>query len=315
MIDDSRPLPAAPLPAPPADLLTGLVEILAAVLRLKAEKIDPGQTFRSLELDSLLTVEFVATVNTRYATDVKADALFDHPTPLAFARYVAGERQTPHAAPSGPPARGRQAPAPAALLWPGPAFTKQAVLDVLREELARTLCCDPWDIDTTAAFSLLGVDSILGAEFVAEVRRIYGLRERPVTLYDHTSLAALAAHIAATATATAPASASVPAPVSASVAAPAAATVPAPAAIPAPASATVPVPAPAPAPASVSASAPAFAPAFAAASAAVPAVSLPVQVPVSGTAAGAIGLAALLDAVSDHRISVDEALELLPRRA
>lgn len=54
---------------------------------------------------------------------------------------------------------------------------------MLCEELARIVCCDPLDVDTTAAFHLLGVDSILGAEFVATINRVYGLREWPVTLW------------------------------------------------------------------------------------------------------------------------------------
>lgn len=124
------------------------------------------------------------------------------------------------------------------------------MLDVLREELARILCCDPWDIDTTAAFNVLGVDSILGAEFVATVNHIYALRERAVTLYDHPNLAALAAHVTSVA----------PAGATAAAAGPAALT------------------------------------------GAVPAL-------------GVMGLDALLDAVRDDRISVDQALGLLPRRS
>ncbi|MER5886598.1 acyl carrier protein [Streptomyces sp. NPDC001941] len=198
----------------PDDALTELVAMLAGVLRLKPEKIDPEQTFRSLGLDSLLTVEFVATVNARYATAVRAAALFDHPTPLSFARHVARERGMP--SPAAPPAP----VAPATPLTPRPLHTLQSaplsqaepvppvrhrpvevpempVLDVLREELARILCCDPWDIDATAAFNLLGLDSILGSEFVAVLNRVYGLREPAVTLYDHPSLNALAAHVTA----------------------------------------------------------------------------------------------------------------------
>ncbi|MEV5878580.1 phosphopantetheine-binding protein [Streptomyces sp. NPDC052101] len=229
-----------PQPAePPADLLTELVGTLAAVLRLKAEKIDPEQTFRSLGLDSLLTVEFVATVNSRYGTAVKPDVLFDHPTPLAFARHVTRERKASGGAPVAlrrPDSR----PAPARTRAPRAATGSAAgaVLDVLREELARILCCDPWDINTAAAFPQLGVDSILGAEFVATINEIYGLRERAVTLYDHPNLAAMAAYIAA---APAPAAASLPGP------------------------------------------------------------------------AGPLDVEALLDAVADDRISVDEALALLSR--
>ncbi|MFD8256375.1 acyl carrier protein [Streptomyces werraensis] len=209
MPHDSRTAAAA-APAPPDGLLTELVVMLAAMLHLKPEKIDPDHTFRSLGLDSLLTVEFVATVNARYGTTVRADALLDQPTPLAFARHVARERRTPGAAPADtplraaraaasfpPPHRPRPAPPPAVQAPAGTAAPGQgAVLEVLREELARILCCDPWDVDTRTAFSLLGVDSILGSEFVATVNRIYGLHERAVTLYDHPDLAAMAAHIA-----------------------------------------------------------------------------------------------------------------------
>ncbi|MFF3292033.1 acyl carrier protein [Streptomyces sp. NPDC003023] len=172
------------------DVVSELVTMLAGVLHLKPEKIDPEQTFRSIGLDSLLVVEFVATLNARYGTAVKAAALFDHPTPLAFARHVARELGMPGQA----PASTASASVPAART-PAPATPAGPVLDVLREELARILCCDPWDIDTTAAFNLLGVDSILGSEFMAVINRTYGLRERPVTLHDHPSLTALASHI------------------------------------------------------------------------------------------------------------------------
>ncbi|MFJ8546491.1 phosphopantetheine-binding protein [Streptomyces sp. NPDC093586] len=223
MPHDSQTVPAT-ASASPDDLLTELVVMLAAVLRLKPEKIDPSHTFRSLGLDSLLTVEFVATVNARYGTAVKADALLDQPTPLAFARHVARERGTPGAAPATAPVRcgpaaasstprvDRPAPVAPAVRLPQPASGAAApgggaVLDVLREELARILCCDPWDINTRTAFNLLGVDSILGAEFVATINRIYGLHERAVTLYDHPDLTAMAAYIASAAPAPAPAAA------------------------------------------------------------------------------------------------------------
>ncbi|WP_210594142.1 acyl carrier protein [Streptomyces sp. GESEQ-35] len=266
MPQDSQAPPSAasavPSAVPSADLMTELVGMLAAVLRLKAEKIDAEQTFRSLGLDSLLTVEFVATVNARYGTAVKPDALFDHPTPLEFARHVARERGTPGAAPferagsrgaerepGSVPVQGSGASASLGASGSSGA-SREAVLDVLREELARILCCDPWDIDTSAAFNVLGVDSILGAEFVATINQIHGLRERAVTLYDHPSLEAMAAYVVSVA----------------SVAG-------------------------APEPSERADGA-------------------------GGASAGAVmGIDALLDAVRDDRMSVDEALGLLPPRA
>jgi acyl carrier protein len=293
----------ADVTAPSPDVVTEVVVILADVLRLKPEKIDPEQTFRALGLDSLLTVEFVATVNARYGTAVKAAALLDHPTPLAFTRHVVSELGTRGSAAGAVPssdARGRataqgRGPAPAVPVSgsaPGPAVSMPVVsvqeavsvpappsggplpatatatataaassavgareiLGHLREELARILCCDPWDIDPTAAFNLLGVDSIIGAQFVAVINGTYGMEERAVALYEHPNLAAMAAHIAFATT-----GAATPAPV-------VGATMPAPAAEPV-------------------------------------------------AEAEDPGLRALLDAVRDDRLSVDEALTLLPRRA
>ncbi|MFJ1641682.1 phosphopantetheine-binding protein [Streptomyces sp. NPDC088256] len=268
--------PRADAVAPPPDMVTELVAVLADVLRLKPEKIGPEQTFRSLGIDSLLTVEFVATVNARYGTAVGASSLLDHPTPLDFARHVSrelGPRGSTAAdgPPSGPgirawapavrevPAMASPVPVPAPVSVPAPlrggpvpadvdlGSGAREILDRLREELARILCCDPWDIDPTAAFGLLGVDSIIGEQFVAVINRTYGMSERAVTLYEHPSLAAVASHIAlVTKAQTVPAAVRAPA--------------------------------------------------------AAPETEPP-------------GVRALLDAVRDDRLSIDEALTLLPRRA
>ncbi|MFF0117455.1 acyl carrier protein [Streptomyces prasinus] len=142
--------------APVADV----VPVLADVLLLKPEKIDPRQSFRSLGLDSLRAVEFVAGVNARYGTRIKPTALPDHPTPLSFARQVARELRAGRTTTAGAvaavrPAEGRG----------------REVLDVLTEELARVLCLDPWDIDAHAGFDVLGVDSVIGAEEAIPVSR------------------------------------------------------------------------------------------------------------------------------------------------
>ncbi|MFE6848224.1 phosphopantetheine-binding protein [Streptomyces sp. NPDC057686] len=210
----------------PADVLTDLIGVLGDVLRVKPEKIDPEQTFHSMGLDSMLVVEFVAVVNARYGLRVLATDLYDFPTPASFAREVTRAASSPAAAPvsapvpvavpvSVPAAVSRVAsaaapaaaapavpaaavPAPAAGLErqvPAPAAATR-IAEVLREQLAGILCCDPWDIDTTAAFNVLGVDSIVGAEFIAVVNRTFGLHERSVLLYEHPNLMAMAAYIA-----------------------------------------------------------------------------------------------------------------------
>ncbi|MFF0217206.1 phosphopantetheine-binding protein [Streptomyces vinaceus] len=200
----------------PADVLTDLIGVLGDVLRVKPEKIDPEQTFQSMGLDSLLVVEFVAVVNSRYGLRVRATDLYDFPSPVSFAREVARAATSAAAAPvpvaaavaagyeapvAAAPAVAASAPAPAPA--PAPALRQSPaaaaatrIAEVLREQLAGILCCDPWEINTTAAFNVLGVDSMVGAEFIAVVNRSFGLRERSVLLYEHPNLAAMAAYIA-----------------------------------------------------------------------------------------------------------------------
>ncbi|MFF3216041.1 phosphopantetheine-binding protein [Streptomyces sp. NPDC002886] len=294
----------------PADVLTDLIGVLGDVLRVKPEKIDPEQTFQSMGLDSLLVVEFVAVVNTRYGLRVLATDLYDFPTPASFAREVARAASSAAATVSAPATLSApapvSAPAPAAAVAPVPAAAVPVsaaglepqvaapvrqvptaaaatrIAEVLREQLAGILCCDPWDINTTAAFNVLGVDSIVGAEFIAAVNSAFGLQERSVLLYEHPNLAAMAAYIAARTGAAAQDFA--------------------------------------PAPAAVGLRAPqAPEPAFRPAAGPVPSAPAPMTV-LTATPAPAVrqlrggDLDVLLDAIRDDRLTVDEALVLLARR-
>ncbi|WP_374201013.1 phosphopantetheine-binding protein [Streptomyces bambusae] len=187
--------------------------MLGDVLRVRPERIDPDRTFESLGLDSLLTVEFVEVVNARYGTQLPATEVAEQRTPLAFARQVVREVGAAAAGLRGNAVAGRGrgggvggagagdsgggrgrdvAGAGASCAGSGGA----SVVEVLREQLAGVLCCDVWDIEPGESFGALGVDSVLGAEFVAGVNRVFGLRERSVVLYEHTSVVALAAYVA-----------------------------------------------------------------------------------------------------------------------
>ncbi|MGW1764808.1 acyl carrier protein [Streptomyces sp. NPDC002073] len=289
----------------PADVLTDLIGVLGDVLRVKPEKIDPEQTFQSMGLDSLLVVEFVAVVNARYGLRVLATDLYDFPTPSSFAREVARAASSAAAAPvatlasapapaAAPAAHAAAFPASGAGLVPQPpaparqvpaAAAATRIAEVLREQLAGILSCDPWDINTTAAFNVLGVDSIVGAEFIAVVNRAFGLQERSVLLYEHPNLAAMAAYIATRTGG----SAQDFAPARAAAASPAPHTQ---------APALRPVDGPAPA-----------APAVTPAPAVTTAAAEPAVRPLPGG-----DLDVLLDAIRDDRLTVDEALLLLARR-
>lgn len=187
----SRTTPAEPVYD---RLLTGLVVVLADVLRVAPDRIDPEETFRLLGLDSILCFQFVAALNSHYGTDIRADTVLDHPTPTALARHLARaviRHGAPAAVPSAPAQPLPQDSEPSRVNGVDIA----SVAELLREELARILSCDAWDIRTDTPFTLLGVKSVIASEFVAAVNRVYGLREPVGTLHDHPDLDALAAYI------------------------------------------------------------------------------------------------------------------------
>ncbi|MFY1675549.1 phosphopantetheine-binding protein [Streptomyces sp. WMMC905] len=174
---------------PAAGILAELTAVLAHTLEVEPGRIDPRQPFQVLGVDSIFAAEFVAALNARFGTSVTAAALYEYPAPADLARHLAATGVQGRTEESGPSSPSGTSDGPAG-------SAAHAVLAELRGHLAATVHCDPAELDPEAAFPLLGLDSILAAEFVAAVNRAYGLTERPVTLYDHPSLAAMAEYIA-----------------------------------------------------------------------------------------------------------------------
>ncbi|MFF3662467.1 phosphopantetheine-binding protein [Streptomyces olivochromogenes] len=200
----SVPQPPAASPTPVADVLAELTAVLAGMMRIEPQTLDAQEPFRLLGLDSMLSVEFVAALNARYGTRIAATALYEHPTPQALARHVAAELATPR--PATPTPTATQADVAAAADAGAADVGVEAVTDTLREQLAGILHCGPGDIDVSAPFAALGLDSILAAEFLAGINRTYGLSEQADLLYDQPDLKAMAAYVSARAAHRTPAS-------------------------------------------------------------------------------------------------------------
>ncbi|MFE4997282.1 phosphopantetheine-binding protein [Streptomyces mirabilis] len=207
----SVPQPPAASPTPVADVLAELTAVLAGMMRIEPQTLDAQEPFRLLGLDSMLSVEFVAALNARYGTRIAATALYEHPTPQALARHVAAELGTPRPAtptPTDTPTdtdtdtdtatEADVATATATAVDTDAADAAvEAVTGTLREQLAGILHCGPGDIDVSAPFAALGLDSILAAEFLAGINRTYGLSEQADLLYDQPDLGAMAAYVSA----------------------------------------------------------------------------------------------------------------------
>jgi len=183
------PPPVVPAPAPVAapvattsEVDSDLAAMLSEVLYLAAGELDPDQSFQDLGVDSILGVEFVGAVNRRFQLAIKATELYDFPTPATFAAHVAARLG------------GTAAPEP--VVAQPKTDTTAEIRATLRSQLAEVLYTSVDEIDDDETFNALGLDSILGVEFVAFVNRTYGLDEKAGVLYDHPSLGRLATYVA-----------------------------------------------------------------------------------------------------------------------
>ena len=122
------------------------------MLRVGPERIEPTSASRPWAWTRSAPAELIAAVNARFGTGIVADALFDHPTPASpRPARPGGDRR-----PAGPRPRPERTEAEA------------DIREALRRRLAGIPGCDPRDRPGTP-FHLLGLDSILAAEFVAAI--------------------------------------------------------------------------------------------------------------------------------------------------
>ena len=76
---------------PPEILREALVVSLAEALFLEREEVVLDKPFTDLGLDSIVAVEWVRALNTRYGTRLTVTRIYDHPTILALAAFLERE--------------------------------------------------------------------------------------------------------------------------------------------------------------------------------------------------------------------------------
>src|SRR5262249_6761997 len=76
---------------PPAILGEALAASLAEALFLEREEVALDKPFTDLGLDSIVAVEWVRALNTRYGTTLTVTKVYDYPTILTFAAFLEHE--------------------------------------------------------------------------------------------------------------------------------------------------------------------------------------------------------------------------------
>jgi polyketide synthase PksN len=176
----------APAVASPA-LAARLGELLAEALYMDPSELDTELPFVDMGLDSIIGLEWVKAVNEEFHLSINATKVYEHPTLEQFAALVGGLLGGKGESPAEPlPAVVAQ---PVAAPAPPAGMVDHALLQrELAAELASALFADVADIDPDMAFTDLGLDSVLGIEWLHAVNQKYGTAITAADIYDHPTL-------------------------------------------------------------------------------------------------------------------------------
>ncbi|QRN93164.1 SDR family NAD(P)-dependent oxidoreductase [Archangium violaceum] len=197
------PVPAAdpaPVKAPTASqqdvaqIKSTLEKQLAQLLFLKEGELRDGDKFVDLGLDSIIGVEWVKLINERFGLKLPATKLYDHPTLVDLSAFIAG-RLAGQAAPVAPaPERNRPAQPKEEVARPAQDQTA-SIKQTLAKQLTALLFLKEGEVREDEKFVDLGMDSIIGVEWIKSINQHFGLKLAATKLYDHPTLDDLARFI------------------------------------------------------------------------------------------------------------------------
>jgi acyl transferase domain-containing protein/enoyl-CoA hydratase/carnithine racemase/2-polyprenyl-3-methyl-5-hydroxy-6-metoxy-1,4-benzoquinol methylase len=178
-----------------SSIVSKLKAMLAQELFLKPEEIDEDAQFIDLGLDSITGVTWIRKINAQYGTDIEATKVYSHPTLKELSRLVANEAASEAQAPAAVEIRlAVDAPAHSVSLpvAGGSSSSDRERLDgviaQLKAMLAKELLLQPEEIEHTAQFIDIGLDSITGVTWVRKINEHYRTDIEATKVYSHPTL-------------------------------------------------------------------------------------------------------------------------------
>ncbi|MCX8131443.1 MAG: phosphopantetheine-binding protein [Clostridia bacterium] len=175
-------------------LQEGLRDSLAGILCIRPEDIDVNKKFIELGMDSIIGVEWIQSINNRYGTSIAVNKAYEHPTIVELAEFLGSEMGN-H---SGVSQLIKERPAAAEAERNRPSSLIQGaetLREGLRDSLAGILCIRPEDIDVNKKFIELGMDSIIGVEWIQSINNRYGTSIAVNKAYEHPTIVELAEYL------------------------------------------------------------------------------------------------------------------------
>jgi polyketide synthase PksN len=172
---------------------------LAGELFVEVEEVDPDRSFTELGLDSVVGVEWVRVVNEEFGTSIGATRIYQYPNLREFAGYVASLASVDGggAVSQGVSAVSVSVPEQRVDEPVSVGVGSGGVLERLQVSLAGELFVEVEEVDPDRSFTELGLDSVVGVEWVRVVNEEFGTSIGATRIYQYPNLREFAAYVIA----------------------------------------------------------------------------------------------------------------------
>ncbi|MBY9081324.1 SDR family NAD(P)-dependent oxidoreductase [Paenibacillus sp. HN-1] len=180
---------AVPIAAKEAGWADHLEEELAAsladILSMRRSDVDRDKSFMDIGLDSITGVEWIQAINKRYGLSITATRIYDYPNLRGFLEFLEKELDKQDIATAD---RTENVVSSMPQVKPGGLLSLGYMQEELTESLAEILSMKRSDVDLDAKFTDMGLDSIIGVEWIQMINKQYGLSIAAMRLYDYPTI-------------------------------------------------------------------------------------------------------------------------------
>jgi polyketide synthase PksN len=191
------------------DIVRNLAKGLAQALCIAEKDIDTDKKFTDMGLDSIIGVEWIQSINRTYGCSISATKLYDYPTLLEFAEFLKGElivsprevvKENGSAIRRNGAELGDALPANCKQEKSGgqkAVLSFQEVVDELKVTLAEALYMEKEKVDSDKNFVDMGLDSIIGVEWMQTINKRFNISVSATKIYDYPNIRKLSEYLAA----------------------------------------------------------------------------------------------------------------------
>ena len=199
------------------DLSTLIEELsisLADELYIEPEEIDVEMNFTDMGLDSIIGVEWIRSLNKKYGTSISTAKIYQYSNLIEFAKYVLSElnksasnadsetnikEQKTSETVETQSVDSEQASADDNVQNGADTSVSDEEYEKLVEELVKSLADELFlsveEIDVEASFLELGLDSIIGVEWIRSINKKYGTSISTTKIYQYPDIKSFSAYL------------------------------------------------------------------------------------------------------------------------